>query len=91
MDERIVEQVARAIRDAENGIDGDTVGDMLYEDFRIEGNADECRAQLLVVCRAAARAAIGAMPPPRPAQTKKPRRPCREAETAGQWMEDNDA
>lgn len=61
IDSKIVEAVARAIYDAPNGIDGDQVSDMLYEDERITGaNAEECRAQTMAVCRSAARAAIAA-------------------------------
>lgn len=57
----MAERVARAIFDAENGLDGDRIGDMLYEDFRIEGDKDEAIAQVMMVCRMAARAAISAV------------------------------
>ena len=61
----MVERVARAIYDAPNGIDGDQIADMLYEDGRISGKtAEECRAQVLAVCRMASRAAIAAMREP---------------------------
>lgn len=60
----MVERVARAIYDAENGIDGDQIADMLYDDIRIIGSVDECRAMTLAVCRMAARAAIAAMREP---------------------------
>lgn len=61
----MIERVARAIYDAQNGIDGDQVGDMLYTDHRIDGpDAETCRAQVMRVCNYAARAAIAAMREP---------------------------
>jgi 3-oxoacyl-[acyl-carrier-protein] synthase III len=61
MSYEMVERVARAIYDAENGIDGDQIADMLVEDFRIYGTADECREMTMEVCRQAARAALVAI------------------------------
>lgn len=60
----MVERVARAIFDAENGLDGDRVGDMLYGDFRIDGPVENAREETMIVCRMAARAAIEAMREP---------------------------
>ena len=55
----IVERVAQAIYDAPNGIDGDQLADMLLDDDRISGaNVEECRRQILAVCRQVAIAAI---------------------------------
>lgn len=68
MSEAIVEIIARAIYAADNGIDGDTIGSMLYEDFRIEPKgqpgvdpATECRDATLGVCKTAATAALSAL------------------------------
>lgn len=56
------EVVAQAIYDAPNGIDGDQVGDMLIEDFRIEGETPkDCVAMVEEICRHAADAAIAAL------------------------------
>jgi hypothetical protein len=56
----IIEAVARAIYDADNAIDGDRVGDMLYEDFRIGGDREGAIDQVMRVCASAAAAAIAA-------------------------------
>lgn len=56
--ESMVERVAKAIFDAENGLDGDCVGDMIYEDFRIDGPVDNAMKETMIVCTMAARAAI---------------------------------
>lgn len=58
------EQIARAIYDAPNDIDGDQIADMLIEDFRIFGTPDECREMVLGVCRKAADAALAAIKAP---------------------------
>ena len=57
----LVEEVARSIYDADNDIDGDQVGDMLYENDRITDVSTEAAIeQTMRVCRSAARAAIKA-------------------------------
>jgi hypothetical protein len=58
--EEQVKRAAQAIFDAENGIDGDRIGDMLYGDFRINGPVDNALAETMEVCRLAARAALSA-------------------------------
>jgi len=54
-----VEVVAIAIRDAENGLDGDSVGTMLHENFRCEArDFDKGMGDLMIVCRTIARAVL---------------------------------
>lgn len=60
----MVERAAQAMFDANNGIDGDRIGDMVYDDFRISGSPDECVAMVMAVCRLAVRAAMAAMREP---------------------------
>jgi hypothetical protein len=56
-----IDQVAQAIYDAPNGIDGDQIADMLIDDDRITGEtAEECRGQVFAVCQHAAVPAISA-------------------------------
>lgn len=58
-DDELVEKVRDAIFNAENGIDGDQIGDMLHDDFRIPSeNSVEATK---MVCERAARAAIAVM------------------------------
>jgi hypothetical protein len=66
-DGSMVERVARAIFDAENGLDGDTIGTIIHGDFRVMvRDGDKGVGDTMRVCVAAARAAIAAMrePPP---------------------------
>lgn len=60
-DKNLVEAMARAIYDADNGIDGDTIAEIIHENFRIEA-ADGNRGidNTMAVCRIAARAALAA-------------------------------
>lgn len=60
-DENLVEAMARSIYDADNGIDGDTIAEIIHENFRIE-TADGNRGidNTMAVCRIAARAALAA-------------------------------
>lgn len=56
------EVVARAIFEAENGIDGDRIGTMIYENFRIEDrNGDMGIGETMLVCKKAADAALEAI------------------------------
>jgi len=65
MHDTMIERVALAIRKAGNGLDGDTIGTMLRENFRVEPRGDDHgEAELAIVCEAAARAAIEALREP---------------------------
>jgi hypothetical protein len=64
IDPKDVERVARAILAAENGLDGDSIGTMLHEDFRIQvRDGDKGFGDLMTVAKRAAEAAIRAMQP----------------------------
>lgn len=73
-----VEEIARAIYDADNDLDGDCVGDMIYGDFRIDGPAVNAKEQTMRVCRAAALAALKAMREPSEGMKRAGRIPTRE-------------
>lgn len=60
-EQALVERVARAFFEAENGIDGDSVGAMLYENFRIDGSDHACMETTKAVCRLAAISALTAL------------------------------
>lgn len=53
--------VAKAIYYAPNGIDGDAVGTMIYENERVECTRYTAKEATLAVCQQAARAAIDAL------------------------------
>ena len=58
----IVEIMARAFFDADNGIDGDQIGDMIYEDRRINGDSvEQAIALTLDVIGCGMRAAAAAL------------------------------
>lgn len=60
-DDKLVEVMARAVYDAENGIDGDTIAEIIHENFRIEADdGNKGIDNTMAVCRIAARAAIAA-------------------------------
>lgn len=61
----MVERVARAIYDAENGIDGDTIAELISENDRIRVVGDDLGLPATMeVCRVIASAAIAAMREP---------------------------
>lgn len=55
----LVEKAAKAIYDAANGLDGDHIATIIHENFRVEVRDDDKGiGDTMVVCRAAARAAL---------------------------------
>lgn len=55
------EKAVEAMFHAENGIDGDSVGDMVFEDFRISGTAEEAIKTSKAVLARALTAALSAL------------------------------